>query len=136
MRNQIAMKLFGLVFLAPLALAGCLAQDGDESTSEEPLSASPFVVCGAAVPDLRVETCQSGWPGTRPCSDTIASATDIVAGSISTTISGHNGEVSHTVTQTGPRQINFSATIHEGDAFNPGKNTTTYIVAWCRQPTL
>lgn len=128
-------KVFGLMILAPLALAGCLAQDGDEPTSEELAAITPFAVCAPNIFDQRIETCQSGWPGTRTCRDSIASATDIISGTISTAISGNNGEVSHTVTQNGPRQIDFTATVREGDLFNPGKNTTTYIVSWCRKPT-
>jgi cysteine-rich repeat protein len=90
-------------------------------------------LCSACpVPDSRIEVCQSGFPGSRTCTDTIASVFDIITGSIAVTISGVNGEVTHSATQNGARQINFSATVHEGDVFNPGKNTTAYNVSWCR----
>jgi hypothetical protein len=125
-----------MVLVAPLAIAGCLAQESDEPATDESASElAALAVCAPFSFDLRIETCQSGWPGTRKCQDTIASATDIVPGTIATTISGHNGEVSHVVSQNGTRQIDFTATVHEGDVFSPGKNTTTYIVSWCRQPT-
>ena len=89
--------------------------------------------CSACpISDVRTETCQSGWPGSRTCTNTIASVSDIIVGSIAVAISGFNGEVSHSATQSGARQINFSATVNEGDTFNPGKNTTTYNISWCR----
>lgn len=83
-------------------------------------------------PETRSEICESKWPGENTCTDTIISASDIVQGSLDSAISGHNGEVTHSVTQTGSRQIDFSARVHEGDLFNPGKNTTMYEIRWCR----
>ncbi len=81
---------------------------------------------------LESRTCNGGWPGTRWCSWTLFSETDIVPGSIQVQINGHNGEVTHSASQIGSRQINFVAVVHEGDVFNPGKNTTSYTVAWLR----
>lgn len=128
-----------MVLVAPLALAGCLAPGGDELASDEAVSelkaptGEDSLCPPGTIFDFKVETCQSKWPGDQVCTDTIASVSDIVAGSISSTITGWNGEVANLVTQTGPRQINFWAKVHEGDLFNPGKNTTSYIVAWCRK---
>jgi len=77
-------------------------------------------------------TCSSGWPGTRGCSWLFTSPTSIVAGSIIVQINGHNGEVGHTAAQTTATKVSFTATVREGDAFNPGANTTSYTVAWLR----
>lgn len=133
-----------MVLVAPLAIAGCLPPEGDElagdeSAMEEALSAmSPVAFAACALPgsvfDQRIEVCQSGWPGGRTCRDSIANPTDVIASSISVAISGFNGEVSHSALLVGTRQIDFSATVREGDLFSPGKNTTTYIVSWCRNP--
>ncbi len=120
-----------MVFFAPLAFAGCLAQESDESATDE--SASELKLDSIRCDDIQTEVCQSGWPGTRLYNIGIFSPTDIVPGTISAAISGLNGEVSHSVSQSGTRQINFTATIREGDAFSPGKNTTTYNITWCRQ---
>lgn len=77
-------------------------------------------------------TCNSGWPGTRGCYWRIESETDIVPGSIQVEIDGHNGEVGHSAVQVGPRSIDFTASVHEGNAFGPGDNTTRYDVFWLR----
>lgn len=77
-------------------------------------------------------TCNSGWPGTRGCYWRIESATDIVPGSIQVEIDGHNGEIGHSAVQVGPRAIDFTASVHEGNAFGPGDNTTRYDVFWLR----
>lgn len=144
------LSVFGIMAcLAPLALPGCLTPEGDESAIDESATDEPAIddpatdesggkqtsnaVCTGTVFDFRIETCQSGWPGNRTCTDTITSASDIVLGTIDVAISGRNGEVRHSVSRTGARQINFSATVHEGDVFNPGKNTTTYFITWCRR---
>jgi hypothetical protein len=75
-------------------------------------------------------TCNSGWPGTRGCYFRIISETDIVPDSIEVEIDGHNGEIKHAAVQVGPRDIDFTASINEGNAFGPGDNTTKYIVKW------
>lgn len=80
-------------------------------------------------------TCYSGWPGTRGCYVRIFSEWDIVPDSIEVEIDGHNGEVGHSAIQVGPREIDFTASIHEGNAFGPGDNTTKYTVTWlCSRP--
>ena len=128
-----------MAVVAPLAFAGCLAQEHDELASDEVTtdeklgSTEQLAVCGTQPDDSRIITCQSGWPGSRRCDESIDSPTDIVDGSITVAISGHNGEVSHSASQDGARQIDFTATVHEGDIFSPGKHTTTYQVTWCRQ---
>ena len=134
-----------MVFLGALALAGCLAQEMDESANEESAneeSASqeqlavirPHLTCFA--PNIHVGVnpfaCQSGWPGNRTCIQDWISDTNVV--SVVALISGPNGEVSHTVTGVGTQQVELTATVHEGDAFSPGKNTTWYNVEWCRRP--
>ena len=108
----------------PCCATGPKCDAGTGCTAQNLCSACP-------VRDFRIETCVSSWPGDRTCTDTINSASDIL-GSIAVTILGLNGEVRHSTMQNGPRQINFSATVHEGDVFNPGKNTTMYNVTWCR----
>ena len=115
-------------FITPLTLAGCLAQEADEVASEE--VASDLTLSRGI--QLENVTCNSGWPGTRGCHWTFFSLTDVVPGSIIVQINGNNGEMGHSVTLTAPRQIDFTASVNEGDAFNPGKNTTAYTVAWLR----
>lgn len=133
-----------MVFLAPLLPAGCVAPDGDGSvTDETPSDETPTdefptklgnAVCSGTIPDFRIETCQSRWPGDSECRDTILSPSDIVPGSVDTAIGGHNGEITHVVEKdaNSARQINFYAKLHEGDVFSPGKNTTMYFISWCR----
>lgn len=135
------MKLSGaLVVLASMALAGCIAQEGDEALSDEALSGDEALSdedVGEAEQALQIGltsvTCSSGWPGTRGCFKRISSATDIVPGSITVQIDGHNGAIGFSASQSGTRTIDFSASIREGDAFNPGANTTKFLVAWFRQ---
>jgi hypothetical protein len=122
-----------------LAFAGCVAQEGDEVASDEVASdevASDEVTseANAALTAIEIKnvTCNSGWPGTRGCHWVFFSLTDIVPGSIIVQINGHNGELVHTVSQTGLRQIDLTAIVREGDAFNPGVNTTAYTVVWFR----
>ncbi|AUX44994.1 uncharacterized protein SOCE26_064730 [Sorangium cellulosum] len=139
------MKISGAVaVLASMALAGCVAQEGDEALSDEALSdealsdeALSDEAVGEAEQALQIGltsvTCNSGWPGTRGCFWRLGSATDIVPGSITVQIEGHNGALGYSASQSGPRTIDFSASVREGDAFNPGKNTTKFLVAWFRQ---
>jgi hypothetical protein len=82
--------------------------------------------------EIRTVTCNSGWPGTRGCSWRFSSASAITPGSITVAINGHNGEIGHTLSQIDAFTIDFTASVNEGDAFNPGKNTTSYTVAWLR----
>lgn len=129
-----------MILLTPLALAGCLAQESDELASDEATSEAqlgsirPRLTC--ASPNIheliQPYTCQSGWPGARNCKHDWISATNVV--SVVALISGNNGEISHSVSGVGTQQVELLATVHEGDAFNPGRNTTTYNVEWCRQP--
>ncbi|MGK3966832.1 hypothetical protein WMF38_21980 [Sorangium sp. So ce118] len=128
-----------IAVLASMALAGCVAQEGDEALSDEALSdeALSDEATGEAEQALAIGlqsvTCNSGWPGTRGCFRQFVSATDIVPGTVTVQVDGHNGAVGYTASQSGVRTINFSASIREGDAFNPGANTTKFIVAWLRQ---
>jgi hypothetical protein len=82
--------------------------------------------------EIRNVTCNSGWPGTRGCSWVFTSASAIVAGTITVSINGNNGEIGHSASQIDASNINFTASVREGDAFNPGVNTTSYTVAWLR----
>jgi hypothetical protein len=138
--TRFLMKISGAIaVLASMALAGCIAQEGDEALSDEALSdeALSDEAVGEAEQALKIGlasvTCNSGWPGTRGCFRQITSATDIVPGTITVEVDGHNGAIGYSVSQVAARTIEFSASIHEGDAFNPGKNTTKFIVAWLRQ---
>ncbi|MGK4003606.1 hypothetical protein WMF31_13330 [Sorangium sp. So ce1036] len=128
-------KLTGAIaILASMALAGCIAQEGDEALGDEALSDEAVGEAEQALGiGISSVTCNSGWPGTRGCFRQIASPTNIVPGSITVQIDGHNGAVGYSASQSGDRIIDFSATINEGDMFNPGKNTTKFIVAWLRQ---
>ncbi|KYF75260.1 hypothetical protein BE18_52010 [Sorangium cellulosum] len=128
-----------IAVLSSMALAGCVAQEGDEALSDEALSdeALSDEAVGEAEQALQIGLttvkCNSGWPGTRGCFTQLVSATDIVPGSITVQIDGHNGAVGYSASQSGARLINFSASIREGNAFDPGANTTKFIVAWLRQ---
>ncbi|MDC0682940.1 hypothetical protein [Sorangium atrum] len=128
-------KLGGMIaVLASTALAGCIAQEGDEALSDEALSEETVEEAEQALQvGLTSVTCNSGWPGTRGCFKQIVSATDIVPGTVTAQVDGHNGAVGFSASQTGPRTIDFSASIREGDAFNSGKNTTKFLVTWVRQ---
>jgi len=92
-------------------------------------------LCSACpVSDSKIETCQSGWPSAQTCADTITSVSDIITGSVgvAVVVPGANPDLGHSAIQSGPRLINFTAMVPAGDTFNPGKNTTTYKVSWCR----
>jgi hypothetical protein len=78
-------------------------------------------------------TCRSGWPGTRGCYARFTSPTDIMPGTIAIQVVGHNGSFGYSAQQIGARKIDFSAGIHEGDMFNPGKNTTRFTIMWIRE---
>lgn len=85
------------------------------------------------VEDSRIVTCNGGWPGGRRCDWVFESPTDILFPDfIAVEIHGHNGEAARSVTVGLPRTIFFTAVVHEGDVFNPGKHTTTYRVRWLR----
>ncbi|WP_437605011.1 hypothetical protein WMF20_27920 [Sorangium sp. So ce834] len=128
-----------IAVLSSMALAGCVAQEADEALSDEALSDEALSDEGVGEAEQALQialssvTCNSGWPGTRGCFTQLVSATDIVPGTITVQIDGHNGAVGYSASQSGARTINFSASIREGDAFNPGANTTKFIVAWLRQ---
>jgi hypothetical protein len=138
--NVTRLFVIGMIsLLATLPFAGCLAQESDghasdESASEvQPASIRPRLTCTS--PNIHEAinpfACQSGWPGARQCKQDWISQTDVV--SVVALISGPNGEVSHTVTADG-QQIELVAIVHEGNAFNPGSNTTVYNVEYCRKP--
>lgn len=129
-----------MVFLTPLALAGCLAQESDELANDESASevqlASIRPRLSCASPNFHEQVnpyaCQSGWPDTRTCIHDWISATNVV--SVVALIAGPNGELSHSVTGVGTQQVELRATVREGEVFNPGRNTTIYNVEWCRKP--
>ncbi|MGK3990069.1 hypothetical protein WME99_43905 [Sorangium sp. So ce136] len=128
-----------IAVFASMALAGCIAEEGDEALSDEALSEQPLgdEVTGEAEQALAIGlqsvTCNSGWPGTRGCFRQLVSATNIVPGTVTVQVDGHNGAIGYSASQSGPRTIDFTASIREGDAFNPGANTTKFLVAWMRQ---
>jgi len=140
-------KIAMMVFLAPLAIAGCLGPQPDatdqaandvaatdEATSELAVTEQALATSAAISVNSVTLTCNSGWPGTRGCVADIPSPTDIFplpGFPLAQVISG-SGDLGHGVFQTGPRTLRFVATIAEGDLFNPGKNTTSYIVFWAR----
>lgn len=140
-----------MMLSVPLALGGCMADGTSDDAAEEDVandgsdSAEGFFPAGAEVQTIQAEatkaigvgfatvTCSSGWPGTRGCNARITSPTDIVRGTVSASVDGRDGSVGFTVSQLNSREIAFSASIHEGDAFNPGVNTTRFVVTWIRR---
>jgi hypothetical protein len=133
-----------MAVLTPLAFAGCLAQESDESASdksastEQPVSIRPHLTCTnpniSQVPQ-GFFTCQSGWPGSRQCNVSFTSATDVVSIELDPA-TGTVGDFPNlrSATGIGSQHVEVSVTVHEGDAFSPGKNTTSYNVFWCRKP--
>jgi hypothetical protein len=132
-----------MAVLTPLAFAGCLAQESDESANDESASTEqlgsirPHLSCTS--PNIAQNppgsfTCQSGWPGSRQCIVSFISATDVV--SIELDPVGPVGDFPNlrTTSGIGTQHVEASVTVHEGDAFSPGKNTTSYNVFWCRKP--
>jgi hypothetical protein len=126
--------MFGLA-LGTTGTVGCTldsatAQDGSEIASDEAALAN----AGASTQALEIRnvTCNSGWPGTRGCSWKFSSPSAIVPGTITVQINGNNGEIGHAAAQLDSFNIAFTASVNEGDAFNPGKNTTSYTVVWLR----
>ncbi len=134
-----------MIVLAPLALAGCLGQEGDEpvsdpSASEQqlaPTSPVSLAVCGSLIAESRPLVCPGGWPSAAKCEQAFSSPTDVDETTVTSAINGLDGEVpgSRMVEVRGLREVHFEATIRSGEVFNPGKNTTVYTVSWCRKPT-
>jgi hypothetical protein len=54
----------------------------------------------------------------------------IVPNTLTVQINGHNGEIGRTLAVLPDWSVDFTPAVHEGDAFNPGSNTTSYTVAW------
>ena len=135
---------FGMCVALAVQAAACdveTATDADDAVAtgeiESEVMLGPDEVAVDTPPamievDSREVTCNGGWPGTRSCYWTFYSDTDIFPNSIKTKIVGHDGQVKSAAEQVGARQINFVAIVHEGDVFNPGKNTTSYSVQWVR----
>lgn len=131
-----------MAVVTPLAFAGCLAQDSDESASDKSASTEqlasirPHLICGPSISQSATFTCQSGWPGARNCMPSFISPTNVVSieldpgpGQI------HDFPSLRSTSGTGTQHVEVSVTVHEGDAFNPGNNSTNYTVFWCRNPT-
>lgn len=133
--TRFLMRISGAVaVVASVALGGCVAHEGDEALLEDALSEEEDVAeAEEALIGYALVQCNSGWPGTRGCSKTITSPTNIIPGSIEVYIDGHNGAISYAAVQTANKTIKLTASIHEGDAFNPGKNNTKFVVLWQRQ---
>jgi hypothetical protein len=131
---QLLMRAGGAFALsASMALTGCIAQEGDEALGEiaqegdEPVGEAEQELSIAVVP----VTCNSGWPGTRGCYKRLGDGRKIIPGTVSVQIDGHNGSIGHSASLIdNNRAIKFTASIHEGDAFNPGSNTTKFLVLW------
>lgn len=137
-----------MAIMAPLTVAGCVMPEDEAGTGDEVASdlvageqvagdeaasrEAPDEVAQLASIEIRNVTCRSGWPGTRGCSWLFTSSTSIVPGSIIVQINGHNGAVGYTAAQVGTNKVSFTATVHEGNAFDPGSNTTSFTVAWLR----
>jgi hypothetical protein len=121
-RMRFFMKTSGVIAASTsLALAGCMAHESDEPMGE---AAQAFELGLATV------TCNSGWPGSRGCFQRLGDGREIVPGTVTVQVDGR-GSIGHSAALVeNNRFIDFSASIHEGDAFNPGKNTTRFAVAW------
>ena len=147
-QKLIRFSMFGMMaVIAPVAFAGCVAPGsaaaddevateggaGDEVASEEVASREVANVGtrGLAI-EIRNVTCNSGWPGTRGCDWVFVSPGAIVPNTITVQVNGNNGEIGHAATQLDASKLEVTASVHEGDAFNPGKNTTSYTVVWLR----
>jgi hypothetical protein len=117
------MKISGVIAVSTsLALAGCMAQGSDEPLGE---TAQAFEL------GLVPVTCNSGWPGSRGCFQRIGDGREIIPGTVTVKIDGHNGSQGYSANLVeNNRYIDFSASIHEGDAFNPGANTTKFVVGF------
>jgi hypothetical protein len=111
---------------ASLAFAGCIAHESDDFLGESVGEAEQAIRIGQAT-----ITCDSKWPGVQDCSAFFGDGSEIIPGTLSMTIIGHNGAKSkEAYLIENNRKIRFFAVIHEGDLFSPGKNTTTFALAW------
>ncbi len=110
--------------------------ESDEYESEERMSAelaSDGILGGEWIAVERYETCNGGWPGSRTCSRVYTTERNIRPGSVSIRIltQGRPGSVhSHEARQENSREIHYSATVGEGDVFNPGKHTSSFAIEW------
>jgi len=92
--------------------------ESDEATKE-----------GAQALETALFTCNGGWPGRRSCYQRIGNGREIIPESVKVLIIGRDGSAGYGAPLSeGNRVIAFSADIHEGDLFNPGKNSTTFLV--------
>lgn len=111
-----------IVVLTSLALSGCMAQESDEVVGEAEQAIS--IGQGSV-------TCNSGWPGRRGCTAYFGDGREIMPGTITIHVVGHNGAVEKSAELIdNNRRIKFTADIHEGNAFGPGDNTTRFALAW------
>jgi hypothetical protein len=111
----------GIAVSTSLALAGCMAQESDEPMGE----AAQALELG-----LVTVTCNSGWPGSRGCYQRLGDGREIMPGTVTVKVDGRGSMGYSAALVENNRFIDFSASIHEGDAFNPGANTTKFAVAW------
>ncbi|WP_437568169.1 hypothetical protein [Sorangium sp. So ce542] len=117
-------KICGVIGISTsIVFAGCMPPEGEEPLGE---AAQAFELGLATV------VCNSGWPGQRPCYERLGGGREIVPGTITWQIEGHDGTVNPPVIALSGdnRVIEFSVSVHEGNAFNPGKNTTRFTVGW------
>ncbi|XXT20925.1 hypothetical protein WME94_05065 [Sorangium sp. So ce429] len=90
-----------IAVFASMALAGCIAQEGDEALSDEALSdeALSDEATGEAEQAIQIGnqsvTCNGGWPGARSCFHQIVSATDIFPGTVTAQVDGRNGALGY-----------------------------------------
>ena len=110
--------LFAMFAAFGLGAAGCMMQAGDETAGE-----------GSQALETALFTCNGGWPGRRSCYQRIGNGREIVPESVKVLIIGRDGSAGYGAPLSeGNRVIAFSADIHEGDLFNPGKNSTMFLV--------
>lgn len=83
-------------------------------------------------PGAGYATCNSGWPGSRTCTQTFTSTKEIRPGSVSIRINAGNpqGIQRYDAWQVDKRLIQYTATVNEGDMFDPGKNSASFIIEW------
>lgn len=106
-----------------IAFAGCMPPESDEPLGE----AAQAIEIG-----LATVVCNSGWPGSRPCYQRLGDGREILPGTITWRIDGHDGTMAPPVVALveNNRFIDFSVSIHEADAFSSGKHTTKFLVGW------
>lgn len=83
---------------------------------------------------VKYETCNGGWPGSRTCSAYYNTRRNVRSSSVSIRILTE-GEPGTSVQDydaglANSQQVYYTATVDEGDVFNPGKHTSSFAIDW------